>query len=196
MRRIHPFLGLGLALLASGCALARDSAPVPTVRSVDLNRYMGTWYVIACIPTRAEKQDYNAVETYSLEPDGQVHTVFQYRTGSFDAPLKTLVSTGHVHADTGNAVWGVDVLWLFRAQYKISYLAPDYSAVIVARDARDYAWVMTRTPEVPQAEYAALTAKLQEMGYHRRDVYHVPQSWPERGPGRRIDSSPSPSTER
>src|SRR6185437_13210920 len=47
-----------------------------------------------------------------------------------------------------NAVWGVQVFWPIKAQYVVAWLKSDYSQVIVARDARDYTWVMARTPTI------------------------------------------------
>ena len=41
--------------------------PIHTVEKVDLNRFIGDWYVIANIPTFIEKDAYNAIETYRLE---------------------------------------------------------------------------------------------------------------------------------
>ena len=35
-------------------------------RSMELSKFMGSWYVIANIPTPFEKNAYNAMETYSV----------------------------------------------------------------------------------------------------------------------------------
>lgn len=170
--------GLCLSCLSS-LSQAATPAPISPVKDVDLRRYMGAWYVIASIPTRFETDAYNAVETYTLEPGDEVKTVFQFRRGSFDAPLKTIGSTGYVTAGTGDAVWGVKVFWFFRAQYIIAYLKADYSQVIVARDARDYVWVMARTPTLSQADYDSLIGRVKQLGYPVDKIRKVPQQWPE-----------------
>ena len=41
-----------------------------TVEFVDLERFMGDWYVIANIPTFIEKGATNAIESYKLMDDG------------------------------------------------------------------------------------------------------------------------------
>ncbi|MBC7962021.1 MAG: lipocalin family protein, partial [Steroidobacteraceae bacterium] len=53
-------------LLAAGCSASLP--PLKTVEKVDIVRFMGPWYVIACIPTFIETEAYNGVETYRLEP--------------------------------------------------------------------------------------------------------------------------------
>ena len=169
-----------LMLTASGCATSME--PIKPVEHVDLSRFMGDWYVIATIPTRFEKNAYNAVETYKLLPNGHVDTSFRFNNGGFEEPEKTIHSTGFVVPDTGNAVWGVQVFWPIKAQYVVAYLKDDYSQVIVARDARDYTWVMARTPTIPQADYDALLAKVKALGYPASKIRKVPQSWPAKTP--------------
>ena len=162
--------------MASEAALASDLPPIKPVAHVDLQRFMGDWYVIATIPTRFEKDSYNAVETYKLEANGEIATSFRYNEGGFDGKLKHIHSTGFVRKDTGNAVWGVQVVWPIKAQYIVAWLDSDYSQVIVARDARDYTWVMARTPTVSQADYDALMDKVKALGYPLDKVRKVPQS--------------------
>ena len=73
---------LGLAMLLSGCGATLP--PLKTVDHVDIPRFMGDWYVIACIPTFIEKGAYNAVESYRLDPDG---TIADYKF-DFDSALR------------------------------------------------------------------------------------------------------------
>lgn len=170
-------------------ASASSQPPITPVPHVDLNRFMGQWYVIATIPTRFEKNAYNAVESYVLQPDGRVETSFHFRPGAFDAPVKSIHSTAFVTPDTGNAVWGVQVFWPIKAQYIVAYLKDDYSQVIVARDARDYTWVMARTPTVSAADYAALVARVKALGYDTSHLRKVPQRWDDAASG---EASASP----
>ena len=161
----------------SGCATSMT--PIKPVPRVDLPRFMGSWYVIASIPSFLEKKAYNAVETYTLEPNGHIATVFRYRNSGFTTPLKTIHSTGFVTPGSNDAVWGVQLIWPIKAQYIVAYLDPQYSQTIIARDKRDYVWIMARTPTIPAADYDALVARVKAMGYNVADLRKVPQSWPE-----------------
>jgi|GEM_PF-14784 len=179
------------ALLACGFALTVHGAdgasrpPIKPVTEVDLSRFMGDWYVIATIPTIFERSAYNAVETYRLQPYGEVATSFRFRKDSYDGPLKVIHSTGFVKARSGNALWGVQVFWPIKAQYIVAYLKEDYSQTIVARDARDYTWIMARTSSISQIDYDALVARVIAMGYPASKIRKVPQAWPEPNtPGR------------
>ena len=59
-----------------------------TVNYVDLEKYMGDWYVIANIPTFIEKNATNAIESYKLSSDGLIHTTFSFYKGSPEGEKK------------------------------------------------------------------------------------------------------------
>ncbi|GAP66846.1 bacterial lipocalin [Mizugakiibacter sediminis] len=119
------------------------------------------------------------METYRLTPDGAVATSFRFNSGAADGPVKHIHSVGHAQPDTGNAVWGVQILWPMKAQYVIAYLGADYDQTIVARDARDYVWVMARTPTIPPGTYATLIGHVAALGYDVSKIRKVPQQWPD-----------------
>ena len=181
MRRVSVLVTILAAASLLGCQSARAEPPLQPVSRVDLPRYMGNWYVIASIPTHFERDSYNPVETYRLEPDGEICTSFRFREGGFDGPLKRIHSVATVVPDTRSAQWKVHLYWILREQYIVSWLAPDYSRVIIARNARDYMWLMARTPTIPTAEYRQMLARIEAMGYDLSKVRKSPQRWPEAG---------------
>lgn len=180
MRRsfVVPRAGMlaAFVLLLSGCATVPKD-PLPTVRNVDLQRFMGDWYVIAAIPTTIEKEAYNAIERYELRPDGTIATTFTFRKGGFDGKPKEYNPTGFVRDREHNSTWGMQFIWPIKAEFLISYLDPAYTQTIIARNARDYVWIMARTPEIPAADYERLVAMIAGWGYDTSELRKVPQRW-------------------
>jgi apolipoprotein D and lipocalin family protein len=172
------WLTLIMVLFCGGCGTALP--PLKTVEKVDLPRFMGDWYVIANIPTFIEKAAHNAVESYRLDEDGTIATTFTFRQGGFDGPVKTYTPRGFVRDSTSNAVWGMQFIWPFKAEYLIIYLNKEHTQTIIGRNKRDYVWIMARTPEIPDEDYARLIADLAARGYDISKIEKVPQSWPER----------------
>ncbi len=154
---------------------ANGKTPIPPVDNVDLPRFMGDWYVIANIPTFLERESYDAVETYELRDDGKIQTTFRQRKGSFDAKIDTMRPVGTVREGTNNAVWGMQFVWPIKAEYVIVYVDEDYSQTIIGRSARDYAWIMARTPQISDADYAAHVERLKTLGYDTSKLRRVPQ---------------------
>ena len=161
-------------LTLAGCS---TPAPMPTVERVDLERFMGDWYVIGSIPTVIERGAHNAMESYRLDADGTIATTFTFRAGSFDGEAKRYTPRGFVLDRASNAVWGMQFVWPVKADYRIAYLAPDYSQTVIAREKRDYVWIMARTPEIAEADYQHLLGFVARLGYDPADVQKVPQRW-------------------
>jgi apolipoprotein D and lipocalin family protein len=150
---------------------------MPTVPQVDLQRFMGDWYVIANIPTFIEKGAHNAIESYRLDSDGTIATTFTFRAGAFDGQPKKYTPRGFVQDTRTNALWGMQFIWPIKADYRITYLADDYSQTIISREARDYVWIMARTPSIPEADYQRLLKIVVAQGYDPKQIQKVPQQW-------------------
>lgn len=169
----------GLLTLVLGLVGCSSNPPLPTVAAVDLERFMGPWFVLAHIPAGAEKDGYNGVESYALRPDGKVATTYVFRKGGFDGKLETMTPVGRVVDTKTNATWAMQFFWPFEAEYLVTYLEADYSATIIARTKRDYAWIMARTPALPEERMRALEAELAGQGYDLTKLRRMPQRWPD-----------------
>lgn len=177
VKTIHAVLaGLGMAMLLAGCGASLP--PLTTVERVDIPRFMGDWYVIANIPTWIEEGAHNAVESYRLDADGTIATTFTFRKGSFDGPRKTYNPRGFIRDTASNAVWGMQFLWPFKAEYLVIYLNGDYTQTVIGRNKRDYVWIMARTPAIPEEEYRRIVEQLAAAGYDTGRILRVPQRWP------------------
>lgn len=161
-------------IMLSACQSAR-LPPIATAAHVDLPRFMGDWYVIANIPTFIEKGAYGAVESYRLDSDGTIDTTFTFNKGAFDGPRKRHNPRGFVFDKQSNAVWGMRFVWPIKADYRIVFVSDDYSRTIIGREARDYVWIMARTPVIADAQYQQLLELVKREGYDTAKVQKVPQ---------------------
>jgi apolipoprotein D and lipocalin family protein len=69
-------------------------------------------------------------------------------------------------------------VWPFKSEYIIAYLDKDYTSTIIARNARDYVWIMARTPFINASQYQELIKTVANLGYDLsklRKVPHEPQ---------------------
>ena len=167
------FVALLLTLAGCGAQLPE----LETVDYVDVDRFMGDWYVIANIPTFLEKGAHNAVETYQWNSDGTIATTFVYRDGGFDGKRKQYTPKGFIEPDGSNARWGMRFVWPIKADYRIVYLTPDYTQTVIGRNKRDYVWVMARSPAISDADYQGIVRRIGEMGYDVSKLEKVPQKW-------------------
>jgi len=180
MRRSLAFFTIvaSLAVAAlTGCASGPAPAPIKTVEHVDLKRFMGNWYVIANIPTFIEKGAHNAVEGYQMNDDGSIATTFTFRKGRFNGERQTFRPRGFVVDRKTNAVWGMQFVWPFKADYRIVWLDEAYSQTVIGRNQRDYVWIMARQPSIPEDQYRRIIEFLSAEGYDTTRIERVPQRW-------------------
>jgi apolipoprotein D and lipocalin family protein len=175
---------VSLAVLQACASLSggAERAPIPQASAVDLDAFMGAWYVIAHIPPPGEGKAYNGVEHYRLAEDGRILTTYRFRKGGFDGPLKTYTPNAKVVPNTGNAEWGMQFIWPFRAEYIIAALDTVQGITIIGRNKRDYVWLMAREPELEDQQYQAWVQRIADMGYDLSALREHPQQWPEARP--------------
>lgn len=166
---------LSMLIILFGC---QSAPPIRTVDSVDIQRFMGDWYVIAHIPASLEKTAYNAIESYALNDDGTVATTYRFNQGGPDGPLKMYHPKGFIREGSANAVWGMQFLWPFKAEYRIVYLNQDYTQTVIGRTRRDYLWIMAREPSIPEEDYQKMVDFVQSQGYEIDRIRRVPHTTP------------------
>lgn len=173
-------VGLSLAMLI---ACATDEMPPLEAlnRKVDLERFMGDWYVIGFIPISipffSEEGAHNGVESYRLTEEGVIETTYTFRDGGFDGPERRFTPKGWVYDERTNAEWRMQFLWPFKSAYLILYLDEDYRNTVVGVPDRAHVWIMSRDPDVSEADYAELLKRVESLGYDVEKVRRVPQRW-------------------
>ena len=172
--KFSSIMAFGLLAGLVGCS---SPPPIQTASHVDLDRFMGGWYVIANIPTFIETEAFNAMESYRLNDDGTIATTFTFREGGFDGEEKSYHPTGFVVDKESNAVWGMQFLWPFKADYRIVFVNGDYTQTIIGRIKRDYVWIMARTPIISEEDYQDLLKMIAAQGYDLSQIQKVPQRW-------------------
>jgi apolipoprotein D and lipocalin family protein len=48
---------------------------------------------------------------------------------------------------------------------------------VIARNKRDYVWIMARTPVISDSEYVELISLIESLGYDISKIRKVPQQW-------------------
>ena len=149
-----------------------------TVKYVDLERYMGDWYVIANIPTFIEKKATNAIESYKLSDDGTISTTFSFFKGSPSGEKKIYRPTGFIYNKQTNAEWRMQFLWPFKMPFLIIDLDKDYSHTVIGYPSKKYVWIMSRNPQMDENIYKKILENLSNIGYDISLIKKVPQVWP------------------
>lgn len=159
---------LALPLLLGACVTEPGPTTPRTVGTVDLQRYVGNWYEVARFPTWFQDSSSlrcdDVTATYTARPDGKIDVVNRCRNGLAGGEPKVAEGTAY-SAAPGNDRLRVSFFWPFYGDYWVIGLDPDYRWAVVGAPGRDYLWVLSRTPQMAPADYAAAVAIAAREGF-------------------------------
>jgi len=180
-------VGLGLALENPGAHAAGE--PLPTVASVDLPRYVGTWYEIGRLPNVFQRQCLSdTTAQYAARPDGNIDVINRCRTaGKGENEWDIARGLARIIDPVSKAKLQVSFLpealrWLpiGWGDYWVLELDPDYRWVMVGEPGLRYLWVLSRTPALPPGTLDSLLARARALGFPVEQMMLTPQSAPTR----------------
>ena len=172
MYRLLAAVPVGLLL---GACSVMPPEQFPRMDSVNVDRYMGGWFVIAHIPPGVVSDSYNNIERYQRGEGNRINTAYTYRDGGFDGEAKRMEPTGFVLDEGDGAVWAMQFIWPIKMEYTIAYVDAAYETTIVARSKRDWVWIMARRPQIDEATYQGLVQRVEALGYDISQLRKVPQ---------------------
>lgn len=170
----RPFLAALAAVLVAGCSAWTPGEEMPVVAHVDLQRYLGTWYEIATIPSWFQRDCTAVTATYTLNPDGTIGVVNRCRAGSPDGPSRQVEGVASVVDPATNAKLSVSFFRPFSGAYWIIALDPEYRYAMVGHPSRDYLWILAREPALPDGTYRMLVDRARSLGY---DPERLVRTW-------------------
>lgn len=160
---------------------AAPPGPLTPVASLDIQRYMGTWYEIAKYPNRFQKKCVaQTTAQYRLEGDGTVQVINRCRqeSGDIDEAIGEARQTGPATSPRLKVRFAPSWLsWLpfVWGDYWVVDLDARYELAAVSEPKKEYLWVLSRTPAVEPGDYAALLARLKAQGFDLNRLVLTPQ---------------------
>jgi apolipoprotein D and lipocalin family protein len=178
-------LVLSLGLLPDSPTAKAAGEPLPTVASVDLPRYVGTWYEIGRLPNVFQRQCLSdTTAQYAARPDGNIDVTNRCRTaGKGDSEWETARGMARIIDPVSKAKLQVSFLpqalrWLpiGWGDYWVLELDPDYRWVMVGEPGLRYLWVLSRTPALPPGTLESLLARARALGFPVEQMLLTSQS--------------------
>lgn len=150
-------------LLVTSCSVAPTDLPV--AQNFQLERYLGTWYEIARLPNRFEKDLEKVTANYSLNSDGSVLVLnkgFNVKSEKWEAAEGKAYFTGSEQ----KGALKVSFFGPFYGGYNVIALDKmNYQYALVAGPKREYLWILARTPVLEKAITDELVGKAKSYGF-------------------------------
>ena len=141
-----------------------------TVKNLDIEKFMGKWYVIAAIPTFVEKNCQDAYDIYTLNEDGTVD--IKYFADKNGSPFE-ISQKGTIIDTVNNSKWKITFpdYWIpfFSSPYEVIILEEvNYNYMVVGYPGNSYGWIMARSPLMENETFEKIMLELvDDFGYER-----------------------------
>ncbi len=155
-----------LLLFIIFASFIKGADTMKTVESVDLELFMGKWFVIALVPNMIEKGATNSSDTYVLNKDGTIDITYD---AIKDGKQRQIKQKGTVVNKTSNAEWTIQMRKPFvpfmKFPFKIVYVDKNYEFMAVGYPKNSMGWIMGRSTKVSDEDYKKIMSALVELGY-------------------------------
>ncbi len=153
-----------LFLIFAGFLKGADK--MKTVEFVDLEKFMGKWFVIALVPNMIEKGATNSSDTYVLNNDGTIDITYD---AIKDGKERQIKQKGTVIDKSSNAEWTIQMRKPFvpfmKFPFKIVYVDENYEYMAVGYPKNTMGWIMGRSSQISNEDFDKIMSALIELGY-------------------------------
>jgi len=172
MHRPAVWLPLSLSILLYGCASRGE--PPQTVTTLDLQRYQGQWYEIARLPLFFQRKCVASEARYGVLDESRVSVHNRCRTAGGDWQE----ARGEARLVPGEPAklkvrfdnWFSRLFpRLTEGDYWVLYVDGDYQQALVGHPERKYLWLLSRQPQLSDAQREQLLGVAREQGYDNLD---------------------------
>ena len=157
------------ATMMCGCSKF-DTRHIPAVKNFDLKRYCGNWYEIARLPNWFERDMTDVSANYTLLPNEMVKV---RNRGIRNGKVSTIDGKARFVKSSDCGELEVSFQWPFWGAYRVITLDKDYSTAVVCGESKNYLWILSRKPELPETE---LTKIIEFLRHHNFDVSQLEYS--------------------
>lgn len=169
------WLCVSLLWLGLGACVGIPDGTEP-VKNFSLEQYLGTWYEIARMDHRFERDLSNVTAEYSLKDDGGVRVLNRGFNTKKDE-WKEAEGKAYFVDDSTVGRLKVSFFGPFYASYNVIALDQEnYQWSLVTGPDKDYLWILSRTPVLDQAVVDELLSTAKSLGYKTDELIFVSQA--------------------
>jgi lipocalin len=161
-------------IFTGGCQTQKSEVMnTTTVKELDLQRYLGTWYEIARFDHSFERGLVGVTATYSMRDDGKIRVLNQGYKNSLDGKLSVAEGKAKLTNEPGKLK--VSFFWIFYADYFIMELDENYQWALIGSKSDKYLWILSRTPKLDEPTKNLILEKAKNRGYDTSKLIWVEQ---------------------
>jgi len=162
-----------ITLLCAGSLYAQENQ-MKTVDYVDIERFMGKWFVTAIVPNMIENGATNASDIYELNSDGTIAITYD---AIKNGKKKQIQQKGTIINKESNAEWSIQMrkpyIPFLKFPFKIILIDNDYNYMAVGYPDNKMGWIMCREAEMDEVLYENILTELTSFGYTKEQFVRI-----------------------
>ncbi len=153
-----------------------SDAPVKTIASLDVSRYLGTWYEIAKYPNWFQKKCVsNTKAVYSARADGALKVLnscktVEGNTSEAEGTARQIGAKDSPKLEVRFAPAWLAFLPMVWGDYWVIDLDAQYQVAVVSDPRREYLWILSRTPQLDKKVFEDTLQRLQAQQFDVRKL--------------------------
>jgi apolipoprotein D and lipocalin family protein len=151
------------------------SQPLETVKVLDIGKYAGTWYEIARLPNRFEKNLECVSATYELMENGKVKVINRGVKSDNRAEQKEITGKAWVPNEAFPGQLKVQFFWPFAGKYWVISLDENYQYALVGDPSRKFLWILSKNKKLSETTYAQLVETAKNNGFNTGQLELIKQ---------------------
>ncbi len=169
LNQILAFLAL---IFFNACETIPEGAKA--VKPFEINKYLGTWYEIARMDFKFERDLKNVTATYSLNDNGTIKVLNQGFNINTNERKQAIGKAKFVDL-TDEAKLKVSFFGPFYAGYNVVALDAEYKYALIAGQSLEYLWILSREKTIPENIKTEYLKIAESIGYKTSDLIWVVQ---------------------
>ena len=177
MNKIYSAL-LSVCIFSGNFSVYAQSSdfPVKTIATLDVQRYLGTWFEIAKYPNWFQKKCIsNTKAVYSARADGTLKVLNSCKTAEgelseAEGTARQLGAKDSPKLEVRFAPAWLSFLPMVWGDYWVIDLDPQYQVAVVSDPRREYLWILSRTPQLDKKVYEDTLQRIQAQQFDVRKL--------------------------
>ena len=150
MKLWHVLTGVALSMALVACKSPTPPKGVSPIANFDATRYLGKWYEVARLENRFERGLEQVTATYGERDDGGL-SVLNRGYDPVKGVWKQSEGKAYFTGIPTTAALKVSFFGPFYGGYNVIALDDNYQYALVSGPNRDYLWILSRTPTIPES---------------------------------------------
>tara|TARA_B100000497_G_C7694773_1_gene423851 strand:+ start:5021 stop:5533 length:513 start_codon:yes stop_codon:yes gene_type:complete len=155
-----------LIMLLCANSLYAQEVEMKTLDYVDIERFMGKWFVTAIVPNMIENGASNASDIYKLNADGTIDITYD---AIKDGKKRQIKQKGTIINKKSNAEWSIQMkkpyIPFLKFPFKIILVDENYNYMAIGYPGNKMGWIMSRNTKMDPVLYEEIVTELESFGY-------------------------------